>query len=128
MINFGDRETDLATGLDSEVVIWTLNMKEQRSEHTSRGGAGDCHDRSAENESVVLRVEMSHLIPIPYFRRNVGIDQSTLHASPKCGFVRVRYLHVKKRCDRKIIFPRRQISNNTMMCRHEIPVITLRRY
>ena len=121
------RETVLETGLDSEVVIWTLNMKEQRGEHTSRGGAGDCHDRSAENESVVLRgVEMSHLIPIPYFRRNVGIDQPTLDASPKCGFV--RYLHVKKQCDRKIIFPRRQISNNTMTCSHEIPVITLRRY
>ena len=52
---------------------------------------------------------MSHLIPIPYFRRNVGIDQPTLDASPKCGFV--RYLHEKKQCDRKIIFPRRQISN-----------------
>ena len=68
-------------------------MKEQRSERTSlprtRGVAGDCDDRSAENETAVLRgVEMSHLIPIPYFRRNVGIDQPVLDASPKSGFVR----------------------------------------
>ena len=81
------RETVLETGLGSERSRY-LDAQYERTEedaHTTRGGAGDCHDPSAENESVVLRVssqfrifaEMSASIsPLLMLRRSVDSSVS----------------------------------------------------